>query len=289
MTFDITTLSDQGFYGEQSGKPGYYATTIENTKQAAAKVWQSVLDNTVPEDDDSIWRRNRSYFEQTPFADLAEGDLLAVTDMATDKRTSLPMRPSVTRNVTLAGWVGAEYRSASLVVVVKRTAKQVQVKPVPNPAQWYGYDFNFTSKYSDDYIERWGDSSSRFVVRLGSREEIAEAVAKSPAFPRWERVHAAAVAAAAENERRRDAQAKADKEAHQAAVEPFKAPTKTLNKALGFKVFTYDASGIERASAFKRVPTEALVLMLQGRVATGTVAKHDHQAVLDLLTGTAVV
>jgi CO/xanthine dehydrogenase Mo-binding subunit len=100
-------------------------------------------------------------------------------------------------------------------------------------------------------------------------------------------VHDDAVAAVAEHERRMQAAAEARAKAVQAAEEPFRAPTQALNEALGFEVFRSHTQGIERTGSFQSVPTQALVMMLQGRVATGTFS-GDYQAILDLLTSTAV-
>jgi hypothetical protein len=278
MTFDITTLSDQAFYGPEGrndrSERGYFSATINSTRKAATKVWLAVLDNTKRERDEKTpsWRR-MEHFDDTPIADLQVGDLVAYKDLE-KYRGSYPRRASNTEDVTVAEWVAGTYRPPTIARVIKKSAKMVTVAYYNNPTGWYGYDFGFLAEPEEWTTERWGQSDSRFVVRLGQADEVMAKIGASKEFARWERCRAAADAAVAEHNRRdqviedaRKAEARAAKKAQEDAARPHRKVADTLNAALGFEVFTATPARVARAKGWGRVPVEALIFTLAGRQA----------------------
>lgn len=249
--FDIKTMSDKAFYGERWVSTGYYQKTVDNAQAAANKVTASILDNS--KDGEKRYGRV-AHFESVSIDALEVGDLIAYADLS-QHRGSYASRPGDSWDVSVAEWVSSGRGYTHLAIVMKKTAKRVVVKGTGNPGYHFENDFSFEA---DRHEETFGDSYKRFIVRLGNRDALVKAAQESEAYGRWERTHAAALAARDEHNRRYRAQIKADQAAEEAAIAPYKPVVKAMNAALGYKVFQYTTTGVERRRGWEKVPTSFL-------------------------------
>lgn len=278
MSQDLTTYSEAKFerYGE--------ALFGHVQKTAEVILLDTVGDAPVlcePEPSSYRAGMNRGYWQaaEVGVTDLAEGEVIVAKDG--------DLSYFEKREVETVGGLAARGYGWSLYVVRKRTAKQAVVSPLGTARNWWGEGAGVNVS---DYEERWGASGNRTIFSTGKTlAEFVNAYVAHAKHPRLTRLVTEAKAWDTEHNRR----FRVRREERDNTLAPFTATVKMANTALGFNVLSVNGYGdqpkIERAYSFEKVPTDALVLMLEARVLKGEVTTKVAEQVRKALTTNEVI
>lgn len=271
MTIDLTTKTDEAF-------SKYFERNVDSVEKTAKAIFFDLIPNrplvvtkteTRERFDGSEYEYERQVTDEVDVTDLEVGDLVA--------------------NLGDLGYYALRHRdlheqlnySGGLYAVVKKSPKTVTVASVHTARGWWGYG-DSVSVDEDTYTERWGQSSSRTLFKVGTLAEFTEGWINHPKRARLTKVIAAVAACDEEHTRRHQAAQQVKKDASKVMRKHNKALTKAIDVESPFSVYGSEDGTVEvsRASGryaidwADRADDKVIGYVIKGRLADGEITQE---------------